>query len=83
MDTGLTREDLRQTIQARHSASLQVCTRRDRSVRRMIDLPVTFRGFGIPTRCVVGYGLDDQQRYQSLPFMGMLKSAVLGEHRKP
>ena len=63
IDTGLTLEHLRQTIEARHPASLRLCTRLDRSVRRIVDLPLTFRGFGIPHRWVAGYGVDDQQRY--------------------
>jgi hypoxanthine phosphoribosyltransferase len=57
--------------------SLQVCTLLDRAVRRIVDLPIAFRGFEIPDRFVVGYGLDYQQRYRNLPFIGVLKPEVL------
>jgi hypoxanthine phosphoribosyltransferase len=77
VDTGLTLGYLLRILQARHPLSLQVCTLLDRSVRRIVDLPITFRGFEIPDRFVVGYGLDYQQRYRNLPFIGVLKPEVL------
>jgi hypoxanthine phosphoribosyltransferase len=77
VDTGLTLGYLLRTIQAREPASLKVCTLLDRSVRRIVDLPMAFRGFDIPDRFVVGYGLDYQQRYRNLPFIGVLKPEVL------
>jgi hypoxanthine phosphoribosyltransferase len=54
-----------------------VCTLLDRSARRIVDLPMAFRGFDIPDRFVVGYGLDYQERYRNLPFIGVLKPEVL------
>jgi hypoxanthine-guanine phosphoribosyltransferase len=80
METGLTREDLRQTIQARNPASLQVYTRLDRAVRRMVEFSVTLRGFGLPDRHVVGDGVEDSQRSRSWPCRGMLTPAGLGAH---
>lgn len=77
VDTGLTLSYLLRTLQTREPMSLRVCTLLDRSVRRIIDLPMTFRGFDIPDRFVVGYGLDYQQRYRNLPFIGVLKPEVL------
>jgi len=77
VDTGLTLGYLLRILQARNPASLQVCTLLDRSVRRIVDLPIAFRGFEIPDRFVVGYGLDYQQRYRNLPFIGVLKPEVL------
>jgi hypoxanthine phosphoribosyltransferase len=73
VDTGLTLGYLLRTLQARQPMSLGVCTLLDRSVRRIVDLPIVFRGFEIPDRFVVGYGLDYQQRYRNLPFIGVLK----------
>jgi hypoxanthine phosphoribosyltransferase len=83
VDTGLTLGYLLRTLQARHPASLQVCTLLDRSVRRIVDLPIAFRGFEIPDRFVVGYGLDYQHRYRNLPFIGVLKPEVLERRRSP
>jgi hypoxanthine phosphoribosyltransferase len=77
VDTGLTLGYLLRTLQARQPASLQVCALLDRSVRRIVSLPLTFRGFEIPDRFVVGYGLDYQERYRNLPFIGVLKAEVL------
>jgi hypoxanthine phosphoribosyltransferase len=77
VDTGLTLGYLLRILQARNPLSLQVCTLLDRSVRRIVDLPVAFRGFEIPDRFVVGYGLDYQQHYRHLPCIGVLKPEAL------
>jgi hypoxanthine phosphoribosyltransferase len=77
VDTGLTLGYLLRALQARNPLSLRVCTLLDRAVRRIVDLPIAFRGFEIPDRFVVGYGLDYQQRYRNLPFIGVLKREVL------
>jgi hypoxanthine phosphoribosyltransferase len=81
VDTGLTLGYLLRALQARQPASLRVCTLLDRSVRRIVDLPLAFRGFDIPDRFVVGYGLDYHQRYRNLPFIGVLKPEILKPHR--
>jgi len=77
VDTGLTLSYLLRTLRARDPVSLRVCTLLDRSVRRIVDLPMAFRGFDIPDQFVVGYGLDHQQRYRNLPFIGVLKPEIL------
>jgi hypoxanthine phosphoribosyltransferase len=82
VDTGLTLGYLLRTLQARQPESLRVCTLLDRSVRRIVDLPMAFHGFDIPDRFVVGYGLDYQQRYRNLPFIGVLKPEILNPHRR-
>jgi hypoxanthine phosphoribosyltransferase len=82
VDTGLTLGYLLRTLQARQPKSLRVCTLLDRSVRRIVDLPMAFHGFDIPDRFVVGYGLDYQQHYRNLPFIGVLKPEILNPHRR-
>ena len=77
VDTGLTLSYLLQILRARQPASLQVCALLDRKVRRIIDLPIAYRGFEIPERFVVGYGLDYNQRYRNLPFIGVLKPELM------
>jgi hypoxanthine phosphoribosyltransferase len=79
VDTGLTLGYLLNTLRARNPASIQVCTLLDRSVRRIVDLPIAFRAYEIPDRFVVGYGLDYQQRYRNLPFIGVLRPEVWQE----
>jgi hypoxanthine phosphoribosyltransferase len=83
VDTGLTLGYLLRALQARNPASLRVCALLDRSVRRIVDLPMAFRGFEIPDRFVVGYGLDYQQRYRNLPFIGVLRPEVLEKRGSP
>lgn len=74
VDTGLTLGYLLRILRARGPASLEVCTFLDRSVRRIVDHPIAYRGFEIPDKFVVGYGLDYQQRYRNLPFIAALKA---------
>ena len=80
IDTGLTAGYLLRLLQARAPATLQICTLLDRPRRRILRaLPIVYRGFEIPDRFVVGYGLDYRERYRQLPFIGVLKDAVLRE----
>jgi hypoxanthine phosphoribosyltransferase len=83
VDTGLTLGYLLRVLQARRPASLRVCTLLDRSVRRIVELPMAFWGFDIPDRFVVGYGLDYHQRYRNLPFIGVLKPEILEARGRP
>ena len=77
IDTGLTAGYLLRLLQARSPASLQVCTLLDRPYRRILEtLHITYRGFEIPDRFVVGYGLDYLEQYRNLPFIGVLKEDV-------
>lgn len=80
IDTGLTLSYLLKTLRVRGPKSLRVCTLLDKAARRIVDMPLAFRGFEIPDRFVIGYGLDYRQRYRNLPFIGVLKQdLVLGE----
>jgi hypoxanthine phosphoribosyltransferase len=74
VDTGLTLGYLLRMLRAREPASLNVCALLDRSVRRIVEHPIAYRGFEIPDRFVVGYGLDYRQRYRNLPCIAILKS---------
>ena len=76
IDTGLTLNYLLQTLQARHPASLEVCILFDKPARRLIDIPLKYKGFDLPDRFVVGYGLDYHERYRNLPFVGLLNPEV-------
>jgi hypoxanthine phosphoribosyltransferase len=51
---------------------LQVCTLLDKPSRRQVKLPIRYIGFEVPDTFVVGYGLDSDQRYRNLPFIGTL-----------
>jgi hypoxanthine phosphoribosyltransferase len=78
IDTGLTAGYLLRMLQARAPASLRICTLLDRPYRRILEtLDIAYRGFEVPDRFLVGYGLDYRERYRHLPFIGVLKNEVL------
>lgn len=66
VDTGLTLSFLLGALRARGSASIEVCTLLDKSVRRIAPVDVRYAGFDCPDRFVVGYGLDHEERYRNL-----------------
>ena len=67
IDTGLTLAYLIRHLQARNPQSIKICTLLDRSIRRIVPLPINFTGFDIPDVFVVGYGMDYRQLYRNLP----------------
>jgi hypoxanthine phosphoribosyltransferase len=77
IDTGLTLNYLLSTLRARQPASLEVCVLFDKPEKRLIDIPLKYKGFNLPDQFVVGYGLDYHERYRNLPFVGLLKAQVL------
>lgn len=76
VDTGLTLNYLLHTLRMRQPESLRVCTLFNKSKLRLIDVPIDYVGFDLPDRFVVGYGLDYQERYRNLPFVGLLKPHI-------
>jgi len=74
IDTGLTANYLLHNLRQRKPVSVDVCALLDKSARRLIDLPIPYRGFEIPDVFVVGYGMDYQQRYRQLPHIAILRS---------
>ncbi|MBI4278711.1 MAG: hypoxanthine phosphoribosyltransferase [Armatimonadetes bacterium] len=76
VDTGLTMDYLLETLKARYPASLRVCALLDKASRRKRHVPIHYRGFEIPDKFVVGYGLDYGGTYRNLPFICVLKPEV-------
>ena len=66
IDTGLTLTYLLATLSPRRPASLEVCGLLDKSVRRIVEVPIRYKGFDIPDEFVIGYGLDHEGRYRNL-----------------
>jgi hypoxanthine phosphoribosyltransferase len=66
IDTGLTSTYLLANLRARQPRSLEVCALLDKSVRRIIEVDIKYKGFDIPDEFVIGYGLDYQGRYRNL-----------------
>jgi hypoxanthine phosphoribosyltransferase len=77
VDTGLTLNYLLGNMRARKPASLEVCALFVRNRRRLIDVPIKYKGFDLPDKFVVGYGLDHREHYRNLPGIGLLKADAL------
>jgi hypoxanthine phosphoribosyltransferase len=73
VDTGFTARYLLQSLAARGPNSLSVCTLLDRTSRRIVQIPVSFRCFEIPDRFVVGCGLDYRQLYRNMGYIAVMK----------
>ena len=73
IDSGNTLARLVPMLQERHPKSLKICTLLSKPDRREVDIDVEYNGFVIPDEFVVGYGLDYDQRYRNLPYIGVLK----------
>jgi hypoxanthine phosphoribosyltransferase len=76
IDTGLTMDYLLETLKTRYPASLRVCALLDKVPRRLRYVPLDYRGFEIPDKFVVGYGLDFAGRYRNVPFICVLKPEI-------
>ena len=78
IDTGLTLNYLLGYLADRQPASIRICCLLDKPARRLAEIPIDYVGFTIPDRFVVGYGLDYDERYRNLPYIGVLKPSVYG-----
>lgn len=76
VDTGLTAHYLLRWLRQREPASLAVCTLLDRPRRRLVKLPLIYRGFKILDHFIVGYGQDYQELYRHLPYIGILRPEI-------
>ncbi len=73
VDSGRTLSYLLEMLRERNPKSLRLCTLLDKPERRMVDVQVDYTGFQIPDEFVVGYGLDYDQRYRNLPYIGVIE----------
>lgn len=69
VDTGLSLGYLLRNLRTRNPADLKVCTLLNVEARRIVEVPVDYRGFDLPNIFVVGYGLDYKERYRNLQFI--------------
>lgn len=76
LDSGVTLEYLMKVLSARNPNSIQICTLLDKPERRKANVKADYAGAQIPDAFVVGYGLDYDEKYRNLPFVGALKPAV-------
>jgi hypoxanthine phosphoribosyltransferase len=73
IDTGLTMKFLLENLGARHPASVKICTLLEKPARARTKVPIDYKGFVIEDKFVVGYGLDFDETYRNLPFIGVMK----------
>jgi hypoxanthine phosphoribosyltransferase len=78
LDSGRTLSYLLNTLRTRGVESLSLCTFLDKPDRRVVPVDVDYCGFQVPDEFIVGYGLDYDQKYRNLPFVGILKPEVYG-----
>jgi len=76
LDTGHTLSYVIEHLRGQHPSSLGLCALLDKPARRVVPIQVDYKGFEIPDKFVVGYGLDFAERYRNLPFIGVLKPEV-------
>ncbi|MFK7801245.1 MAG: hypoxanthine phosphoribosyltransferase [Anaerolineae bacterium] len=73
VDAGLTLSYMLRLIGLRNPQSISICTLLSKESRRMMDIDIRYIGFEIPPLYVVGYGLDHNELYRNLPYIGLLK----------
>ncbi len=73
VDSGRTLSYLLEMLRDRGPRSLRLCTLLDKPERRVVEVKVDYTGFQIPDQFVVGYGLDYDQRYRNLPYIGVVE----------
>lgn len=78
IDSGLTLSYLVDLFKYRRANSIKIVTLLDKPEGRTVDIKADITGFSVPNEFVVGYGLDYQEKYRNLPYIGVLKPAVYG-----
>ena len=73
IDSGRTLSHLVKLLGQRNPKTMTLCTLLDKPDRRVVDVDVEYTGFTIPDEFVVGYGLDYDQKYRNLPYIGVLE----------
>jgi hypoxanthine phosphoribosyltransferase len=73
VDTGITISFLLDYLKKKQPASLKLCALTDKPSRRRVPVPIDYRGFTVPNKFIVGYGLDCDQRFRNLPHIYALK----------
>ena len=76
LDTGVTLSHLVPMLQMRNPNSVKICAILSKPSRRQVDIEPYYKGFDVPDEFVVGYGLDYDEKYRNLPYVGVLKPQV-------
>ena len=76
LDSGLTLSYIKELLASRGPRSIKSATLLDKPSRRKVDLQADYVGFSVPDEFVIGYGLDYDEKYRNLPYIGILKPEV-------
>ena len=76
IDTGVTLSYLTEVLKSRGANSIEIVTMLSKPSRRQIELPVKYNGYEIEDNFVIGYGMDYDEKYRALPFIGILDESV-------
>jgi hypoxanthine phosphoribosyltransferase len=76
IDSGNTLSYILRTLEARQPASIRICALLSKPERREVDIHVDYIGFEIPNKFVYGYGLDLDEFYRNLPFVGVVRAGA-------
>lgn len=76
LDSGMTLDYILKLLESRNPKSIKICTFLDKPERRLVNIHADYVGFRVPDEFVVGYGLDFDERYRNLPFLGVLKPEI-------
>lgn len=79
LDSGITLHYIMELLSARNPKSIKICTLLDKPERRRVEVKADYIGCKVPDEFVVGYGLDYDEKYRNLPYVGILKPCVYGE----
>ena len=79
LETGITLSRVKEILIDRGVNSVKICTLLDKSVNRTVDIEADYVGKVIPDKFVIGYGLDYNEKYRNLPFVGVLSSKVYAD----
>ncbi len=77
LDSGVTLSYIKQLLTPRCPRSIKICTLLDKPERRKADIKADYYGFTVPDEFVIGYGLDYDEDYRNLPYIGVLKDEAI------
>ena len=76
LDSGVTLSKLIELLKSRNAKSVKVCSLLTKPARRKVEVPLEYLGFEVPDEFVVGFGLDYDEKYRNLPYVGVLKREI-------
>ena len=76
LDSGVTLSNIKEILLTRNPKSVKICTFLDKPDRRKANITADYVGADVPDEFVVGYGLDYDEKYRNLPYLGVLKPSV-------